>query len=89
MKQYNEIVANNPKVEMIHVSLDQNKSAAEGWAVGDQFPWYTVLPSEVQSSGFDRFKSTRYVPEYALLTANGDRIGSGNGVFEQVSKLAE
>ncbi len=72
---------------MIHVSLDQSESAAEDWAVKEQFPWYTVVPDDVQRSGLREYKTTNFVPEYALLNANGERIGSGANVFEQVKGL--
>lgn len=72
---------------MIHVSLDSSEKAAEGWAAKEGFPWYTVAPSDVKKSGLYEFKVTKYVPEYALLSADGKRLGSGSDVFEQVKKL--
>jgi Thioredoxin-like len=87
VKKYNSVVDGNPKVEMIHVSLDRDESAAEDWAVKEKFPWYTVLPDDVSSSGLREYKTTNFVPEYALLNANGERLGSGSEVFDQVKDL--
>jgi hypothetical protein len=89
VEKYKAIVAENPKVVMIQLSLDRNKEAAEGWAVKDKLPWYTVLPSEYRSGGFAKYKSTRYVPEYGLFSADGKRLGSGREVFEQDKKLSQ
>ena len=87
MEKYKTIVADNAKVEMIQLSLDRDKQSAEGWAVKDKLPWYTVLPSEYRSGGFAKYKSTRFVPEYGLFSADGKRLGSGREVFDQVKKL--
>jgi len=89
VEKYKKTVEGNPKVEMIHVSLDQSESAAEDWAVKEKFPWYTVVPDDVEKSGLREYKSTNFVPEYALLNANGERLGSGSGVFDQVKDLAK
>ena len=89
MEKYNKTVEGNEKVEMIHVSLDQSEDAAEKWAAKEGFPWYTVLPGDVKRSGLREYKETRFVPEYALLSADGERIGSGSNVFDQVKKLTK
>lgn len=74
---------------MIHVSLDRSEDAAEDWAVKEKFPWYTVVPDKVKRSGLMEYKLTNAVPEYALLSADGERLGSGSRVFDEVKKLTK
>lgn len=87
MEKYHDTVAENPKVEMIHISLDRSEDAAEQWAAMEKFPWYTVMMRDLQRAGFDEYKTTNAVPEYALLSAEGERLGSGSQVFSKVAEL--
>ena len=85
MEKYNKMIAPNDKIEMIQVSLDQNRKAAESWAVADKLPWYTVLPEDQES--FREYKKTGFVPEYALYKADGERLGTDEEVFPMIEKM--
>lgn len=89
MEKYNETVAKNPKVEMIHVSLDRDEDAAEEWAASAGLPWLTILMKDKDKSGFGDFKSTNFVPEYVLISRSGEKIGSGSGVYDQIKGLTK
>lgn len=89
MEKYNKIVAQNANVEMLHISLDLKKEPAEKWAVAGKFPWYTILFDDIEKSGLWSFNSTGGVPEYALVTSSGEKIGTGPEVFDQVKDLAK
>ena len=87
MAKYNKIVKDNPKLEMVQISLDQNRGAAEGWAVKDKLPWFTILPADVKSSGLYDYKSTQYVPEYVLVAADGKVVKvKESKVFDEAAK---
>jgi len=88
VEQYNETIAENPKVEMVHVSLDRSESSAVGWAKKEKFPWLTILPDDVKTkSGVIKFKQGSGVPSYVLLKADGEVISTGSGVFEKARAL--
>ncbi len=92
MDKYNTLIAENEKVEMIHVSLDSDESAAQKWASKEAFPWLTVLPEKVKASGLrKKFKTTRSVPEYHLIDKNGATVVAGTSnsspIFLKIKEL--
>ena len=89
MEKYKANIADNPNVEMLHISLDMKKEPAEKWAVSGKFPWYTILFDDIEKSGLWGFNSTGGVPNYALVTSAGKKIGAGPEVFDQVKDLAK
>lgn len=93
MEKYNKHIAENPNVEFVHVSLDRDDDAAEGWAAKDEFPWLTILPDDVEKSGLRDYKKTKYVPEYVLLNGEGKIVVAGNSngtaAFSKIDELAE
>ena len=87
MEKYNDKVATNPAVEMIHVSLDSDEKAAEAWAAKENFPWPTVMRDKLERSGLSEY-APRAVPTYLLVDGDGNRIAEGNGpVFAKVDEL--
>jgi hypothetical protein len=50
VEKYNSSIADNPKIEMIHISRDSDEDAAESWAADAGFPWLTVVPGDVERS---------------------------------------
>ncbi len=72
---------------MIHVSADDNESAASRWAADGAFPWLTVLPRDVRASGLEQFGSG-FVPDYVLVSADGEKVAEGPvGVFDRIGEL--
>ena len=67
MKQYNEEIATNPAVEMIHASLDRDKKAAESWAAKEGFPWPTVMMDKI-----DQLRAEKKTQKIALLKDYSD-----------------
>ncbi len=87
VKQYKTEVADNPAVEMVHVSLDRDKNAAEAWAAKEGFPWPTVLMDKLKASGLEDYMP-RGVPNYKLLSKDGKIVAEGKGeVFAKVAEL--
>jgi len=75
---------------MIHVSLDSDKDAAQGWAAKESFPWLTVLPGKVKKSGLRDYKTTKAVPEYHLIDKDGNTVVAGtSGSSVAFKKIAE
>ena len=89
MKQYQAEIANNPAVEMIHASLDQDKKAAETWAAKEGFPWPTVMMDKLKEGGFEDYMP-RAVPNYKLLSKDGKIVAEGKGeVFAKAAALTK
>ena len=87
MGTYNEKIAPNPKVELIHVSADSDKKSAEEWAKKEKFPWPTVLPEDAKRSGLDKFAGGG-VPHYVLIDKEGKQLAEGQGqVLAKVQEL--
>jgi hypothetical protein len=89
VKQYQAEIADNPGVEMIHVSLDRDKKAAETWAAKEGFPWPTVMMDNLKKSGFEDYMP-RGVPNYKLLSKDGKIVAEGKGeVFAKAAELTK
>lgn len=89
MKSYNDTIASNAKVELIHVSLDRDDDSALEWAKSAQFPWPHVLPDKHRSSGLMQYAS-RGVPHYALIDKNGKVIVTGKrNSFQKIKELTK
>ena len=88
MEKYNEKIADNPKVELIHVSQDQESPAAETWAVDAGFPWLTVLPENFEESGMLKYYTEPEVPFYTMVDGDGKEVAQGAAaIFEKIDSL--
>ena len=88
MEKYNTTVAENPKVELIHVSLDSSEDSAETWAAADGFPWLTVLPDDVERSDLKTYHTSGSVPFYTMIDASGEVVATGSSaIFKRVGEL--
>ena len=84
--KYNDVIANNKKVEFIHVSLDRDEKAAEAWAKKENFPWYHVLPEKVKRSELKQYHTSGSVPFYVLIDKNGKVEAKGSSQSFQKAK---
>lgn len=75
MAAYNEHIANNDKVEFIHVSKDDSKKDALNWATAANLPWLTVLDSKARSAGMLAYDQGG-MPQYYLIAKNGEVLAS-------------
>ena len=87
MEKFNDSVAKNKKVEMIHVSRDRDDDAAQDWAAAEKFPWLTVLPKNVERSGLMEYRQGNAVPSYSLVKADGEVVATGSSVFAKAKEL--
>ncbi len=82
------MIADNPKVEMIHVSQDFDEDSAEKWAADTSFPWLTVLPEDVERSDLMKYKSSQGVPFYTMVDSAGEVIATGSSaIFKKIGSL--
>ncbi len=86
MAKYNEIIANHPSVEMIHVSLDRDEKAALQWAQKENFPWFHVLPDKVKRSKLGKYHTSGRVPFYVLLDKDGTVQAKGSPTVFNTAK---
>ena len=85
VEDYKKTIAPNPKVELIHLSYDNDDAAALKWATKEGFPWPTVLRSKVAASGLEGFGGG-YIPDYVLLDKDGNVVAKGKE--EAFAKIA-
>ena len=86
MKSYNEKIATNPAVDMIHLSRDNDKGSALDWAKKESFPWPTIMKSDT-----GEFFTKHYgggVPTYVLIDREGTKIATGKAdIFAKLDSL--
>ena len=88
MERYKEEIADNPKVEWIHVSRDQDNDAATAWAAEVEFPWPTVLPRDVDRSGLLEHRTGNFVPHYVMLDGEGKVVADDTAaIFSKIAEL--
>ena len=87
MDSYQSVIAENPKVVMIHVSQDRDEDAAKEWAAEHSFPWLTVLPGDVDRSDLLEHKTRNAVPHYVLLDSEGNMLA--NSSSDALNKIKE
>ncbi len=71
MEHYQELIAPNPRVAMIHASLDDDVADAAKWARAEKFPWPTVLLDEHEATGLDTLGGQEQVPDTVLVDKDG------------------
>ncbi|NWK57458.1 hypothetical protein HW115_17710 [Verrucomicrobiaceae bacterium N1E253] len=74
MEYYNKSIADNDKVEFLHVSQDDSRRDALNWARSAKFPWLTVLSSKSKTSGLAKYDSG--TPSYILIDKDGNVLAS-------------
>ena len=90
VEQFKASIADNPKVEFIHVSADSSEDDAEVWAAKEGFPWLTVVPDDVKRSDLMAFKTKNSVPHYVMLDAAGNLVAnSSSEVFSKIASLSK
>lgn len=88
MERYQAEIADNPKVEWIHVSRDQDDNAATVWAAQTNFPWLTVMPRDVDRSGLLEHRTANSVPHYVMLDGEGNVVANDSAaVFRKIAEL--
>jgi len=86
--KFNTSVAENAKVEMIHLSLDRDEGEAKSWATRAKLPWLTMMHGDVQKTDLlSMFGPIRGVPTYLLVSADGEKVGTGSNVFSKLGDL--
>lgn len=81
MKSYNDDIASNEKVELIHISRDSDDKAAEGWAEENKFPWPTLMKDDAERSELLMSFYGGGVPTYVMIDREGNKVASGKGAI--------
>jgi thioredoxin-related protein len=89
VESYNKEIAENPKVEMIHLSLDQDEDAAEAWAKKENMPWPTLVGDDKGKDTLTEKYGVRAIPSYILVDRSGNKIAEGKGpAFAKVKETS-
>jgi thiol-disulfide isomerase/thioredoxin len=90
VKKFMASIADNPKVEFIHVSADSSEDDAETWAAEEGFPWLTVVPDDVKRSDLMEFKTKNSVPHYVMVDSSGNLVAnSSSEVFNKIAEVSK
>ena len=85
--KFKQKIANNDKVELIHISTDRTAARAQTWAAKEKFPWATLLQDDNYNGAKLMYPVTRF-PTYMLMTAEGKEVSRDRKkVFEFIDGL--
>ncbi|MGJ8695640.1 MAG: TlpA family protein disulfide reductase [Verrucomicrobiaceae bacterium] len=90
MESYNAKIKNNPAVELVHLSVDNDPAAALKWAQDANLPWPTILLSDLNLEALSKpyFEFDPEVPAYILVDASGKELARGKQlIFQKLSTL--
>ena len=87
VEAYKRDVATNPKVELIHLSLDLDEQKALSWARKERFPWPTLLKNDTGKELLSHHRGG--VPAYVLVDRSGNLLASGKReIWDRLRKMA-
>lgn len=91
METYNNLIADNPNVEMIHLSRDGDEGAAADWAAKESMPWPILLKEDTNAKQLvvPYFPDGRMgVPTYILVDQAGKEITRGKAAaFQKIKEF--
>ena len=90
MKTYNEDIASNSKVELIHLSRDRDEDSATAWAKKENMPWPTILKEDSDSKQLvaPYFSGSMPVPSYVLVDQTGKEVARGKAAaFAKIKEM--
>ncbi len=76
VRKFKSKIADNPNVELIHVSADRSEDAALAWAKQEKMPWLTVLPGK--RTGIVGANYGGGIPRMILVDGSGKELGSAH-----------
>jgi hypothetical protein len=77
VKSYETDVASNEKVELIHISRDDDEGAALDWARKEGFPWPTLSKQDASKEKILMQHYGGAVPTYVLIDKDGNKLATG------------
>jgi hypothetical protein len=87
VEYYNDKIAKNAKVELVHYTLDSDKDGLEKFMLTHSAPWPAVdFRSLKRAKTLTQFRP-RAIPNYLLIDANGNKVAEG--MAEVKAKIAE
>lgn len=87
MEYYNESIASNKEVEVIHYNLDQSEKAMDNFMVDFEFPWPAIAYSKRERVKIANEVKENFVPCYVLVDAQGEVVAKGMSAAKK--KIAE
>jgi hypothetical protein len=86
VEKYRKQIVPNAKVELIHVSLDDEVADATKWALEGKFPWPTVLAEHYEETGLSEYGA--FAGESFLVDSAGKIITKDEKeAFTKISAL--
>lgn len=87
METYNNKIADNKDVELVHLSLDQTEDAASAWGAKENMPWPTLMRDDIDNKVLRTpfFPGSMGVPAYVMVDHTGKEIARGkNAILAQL-----
>lgn len=84
METYNDSIANNADVELVHLSRDRTEDAAEAWGAKEKMPWPTLMKDDTDGDALFRpyFPSGRMgIPAYVMVDHTGKEVARGKAAI--------
>lgn len=87
VKEYNELVVNNPKVEVVMCSNDHDEEKARAWAEKENMPWPFLKSSDWRKLPLVTAVAPGGIPTMVLLDKDGNKIATGRHIGDLLSKI--
>ncbi len=88
VKAYNDLVKNNPDVEVVMCSCDRDTASAERWAASENMPWPFLMGKEWNQIPAVKAVAPRTISLMILVDKDGKSISVGRNI-EQLIKVAK
>ncbi|MGC6465390.1 MAG: TlpA family protein disulfide reductase [Akkermansiaceae bacterium] len=86
MESYNTHIFSDSSVELIQLSFDHDLEKAEEWAREAGLAWPTILMEDIPDE-IRAFSPRNAVPDYVLVSAEGEVVASGKeAAFDAIKR---
>lgn len=87
METYNNDIAKNKDVELIHLSLDRDEKTATAWGAKESMPWPTLMNGDIDSNVLRTpyFPDRMGIPAYVMVDHTGKEVARGKqAIMEKI-----
>jgi hypothetical protein len=89
VEYYNETIASNDKIEVIHINRDRTSEAMTSFMKDFEMPWPAVSYQNRDDFKIAMALYKRAVPQYTLVDGKGEIVANGlSAIKAKVAELA-